>query len=51
MLARCSQDNYFPMVDVLYQQQESWAGVQNAKDALMQIAKLAGFTQEKFEAA
>lgn len=49
MLARCSEDNYFPMVDVLYQQQESWAGVQNAKDALLQIAKLAGFTQEKFE--
>lgn len=50
MLARCSQDNYFPMVDVLYQQQEVWASVQNAKDALLQIAKLAGFTQEKFEA-
>lgn len=49
MLARCAGDNYFPMVDVLYRQQESWAGVQNAKDALMQIAKLAGFTQEKFE--
>ena len=49
MLARCSDDNYFPMVDVLYQQQESWAGVQNAKDALLQISRLAGFTQEKFE--
>ena len=38
------------MVDVLFKQQENWAGVQNAKDALLQISKLAGFTQETFEA-
>jgi len=50
MLARCSGDNYFPMVDVLFKQQTQWAGVENAKDALLQISKLAGFTQEKFEA-
>ncbi len=50
MLARCSGDNYFPMVDVLFKQQMQWAGVENAKDALLQIAKLAGFSQEKFEA-
>ena len=50
MLARCAGDNYFPMVDVLFKQQESWAGVENAKAALEQISKLAGFTQESFEA-
>lgn len=50
MLARCSKDNYFPMVDVLFKQQENWASVQNAKDALLQISKLAGFSQESFEA-
>ena len=50
MLARCSGDNYFPMVDVLFKQQMQWAGVENSKDALLQIARLAGFTQEKFEA-
>ena len=50
MLARCSGDNYFPMVDVLFKQQMQWAGVENSKDALLQISKLAGFTQEKFEA-
>lgn len=50
MLARCSKDNYFPMVDVLFKQQQNWAAVQNAKDALLQIAKLAGFSQESFEA-
>jgi protein-disulfide isomerase len=50
MLARCSNDNYFAMVDVLFKQQETWAGVENAKAALMQISKLAGFSQESFEA-
>ena len=50
MLARCAGDNYFPMVDVLFKQQMQWAGVENSKDALLQISKLAGFTQEKFEA-
>ena len=50
MLARCSGDNYFPMVDVLFKQQQVWAAAENARDSLLQIAKLAGFTQEKFEA-
>ena len=50
MLARCSGDNYFPMVDVLFKQQANWASVANAKDALLQISKLAGFSQESFEA-
>ena len=50
MLARCSKDNYFPMVDVLFKQQQNWAASQNPKDALLQISKLAGFTQESFEA-
>jgi len=49
MLARCAKDNYFPMVDVLFRQQANWVGVQNTKDALLQISKLAGFTQESFE--
>lgn len=50
MLARCSNDNYFAMVDVLFKQQQGWATAENAKDALLQIAKLAGFSQESFEA-
>jgi protein-disulfide isomerase len=50
MLARCSGDNYFPMVDVLFKQQQQWATAENGKEAMLQIAKLAGFTQEKFEA-
>jgi len=50
MLARCAGDNYFPMVDVLFKQQSNWAAAENAKDALFQLSKLAGFTQESFNA-
>jgi len=50
MLARCSKDNYFPMIDVLFKQQQNWVSVENAKDALLQLAKLAGFSQQTFEA-
>lgn len=50
MLARCSDDKYFAMIDVLFQQQNNWAGVENASEALLQIARLAGFSQESFEA-
>jgi protein-disulfide isomerase len=50
MLARCSDEKYFAMVDVLFKQQETWARAENARDALLQIARLAGFSQESFEA-
>ena len=50
MLARCSDDKYFAMIDVLFEKQDSWAPVENARDPMLQIAKLAGFTQESFEA-
>lgn len=50
MLARCAGDNYFPMVDVLFKQQQNWAAAENVKDAMFQLSKLAGFTQESFNA-
>ncbi|PZO74726.1 MAG: disulfide bond formation protein DsbA [Mesorhizobium amorphae] len=50
MLARCSNERYFPMVDVLFKQQQTWAGAQDARDALLQISRLAGFSQQSFEA-
>lgn len=51
MLARCApNDAYYPMVDVLFKQQRVWATAENARAALENIAKLAGFTQESFEA-
>lgn len=50
MLARCSDNKYYPMVDVLFKQQRTWAGAQDAVTALLNISKLAGFSQESFEA-
>ncbi len=51
MLARCAPENqFFPMVDVLFQQQRTWAAADDARGALLQISRLAGFTQESFEA-
>lgn len=51
MLARCADDDkYFPMVDVLYKQQTQWARADNPIPILLNIAKLAGFTQESFNA-
>ena len=50
MLARCSDDKYFAMTDVLFKQQSNWAFVDNAREALLQISRLAGFSQESFEA-
>ena len=50
MLARCADDNYFPMVDVLFEQQGTWARAEKPSAELLKIARLAGFTQERFEA-
>tara|TARA_R110002126_G_scaffold291778_1_gene457834 strand:- start:39297 stop:40112 length:816 start_codon:yes stop_codon:yes gene_type:complete len=51
MLARCApNDRFFPMVEVLMQQQSNWARAEDARTALFDISKLAGFTQESFEA-
>jgi protein-disulfide isomerase len=48
MLARCAGDNYYPMIEVLFKQQAEWARAENASEALLKIARLAGFTQESF---
>ncbi len=52
MLARCSSDNYFPLVDVLFRRQDEWAGApqEKAAEALFQTVKIAGFSQESFDA-
>jgi protein-disulfide isomerase len=48
MLARCSGDNYFPLLDALFEQQKSWAT--DPYNGFLRIAKQAGFTQQTFEA-
>jgi protein-disulfide isomerase len=47
MLARCSGDKYFPMLEALFDQQRSWG--QDPYNGLLRIARQAGFTQESFE--
>ena len=48
MLARCSGDRFFPMVDALYASQSYWARAQQPSQALFQISRQAGFTEESF---
>ncbi|WP_105418845.1 MULTISPECIES: DsbA family protein [Neorhizobium] len=61
MLARCSPQNaaelstpaqYFPMVSMLFKQQRGWAAPAdgNVRNALLQAVKLAGYSQQTFEA-
>ncbi|MDR6104483.1 protein-disulfide isomerase [Agrobacterium larrymoorei] len=51
MLARCApEQQYFPFVSMLFKQQQSWATAQDARAALLQMSKMAGFSQESFEA-
>ena len=51
MLARCSaEDKHYAMISVLFQQQDVWARADDAQAALLQIARLAGFSQESFTA-
>ena len=58
MLARCTPakpeepstpNQYFAMVSMLMKQQEAWAGAQDGRAALLQMSKLAGFSQETFQ--
>jgi len=50
MLARCRPaDQYFEMVDLLFDKQRQWAYAQDPVSALLAIAKQSGFTQESFE--
>ena len=52
MLARCTGDDArrTAMVDVLFDQQADWARAENASEALLRIAKLAGMSENDFKA-
>ena len=51
MLARCGgNDRYYPMVDALFETQETWAAPGgDAKEKLLQIARQAGISKEQFD--
>ena len=51
MLARADGPaKYYPITDLLFETQKSWAFVQKPLDALRQTMKQAGFSQERFDA-
>jgi protein-disulfide isomerase len=51
MLARCGgNDKFYPIVDLLFDQQKNWAYTDKPVAALAGLMKQAGFTQESFEA-
>jgi protein-disulfide isomerase len=50
MLARCEgEQKYYPIVDMLFTNQRAWAASDKPLDALRQMMRQAGFSQEKFE--
>ena len=51
MLARCNgNDRFYPVSDLLFDTQKSWAFVDKPAEALLNLMRQAGFTQESFEA-
>lgn len=47
MIARAApKESYFPLIDIYFETLQTWA--QNPAEGLLNIAKQAGFTQEKF---
>jgi protein-disulfide isomerase len=49
MLARCDEQKYYPIVEMLFQQQRAWTATDKPLDALRQMMRQAGFSQEKFD--
>jgi protein-disulfide isomerase len=50
MLARCDgEQKFYPIVDLLFQQQRAWTSTDRPLDALRQMMRQAGFSQEKFD--
>lgn len=51
VVARCApKEQYFPLVDLMFDKQREWAFVPNPSEALFNLVRQAGFTQESFKA-
>jgi len=51
MLARCApEDQYFPLVALMFETQESWAFVDDPGTALLKLLETRGFDEAKFNA-
>src|SRR5262245_996635 len=48
MVARCSGDNYFPVIETLFENQEEWAFVANPVPALIRLLQPYGMGQKEF---
>lgn len=52
MLARSAPaDKYFEIIDIMFEQQKTWAFTDNPYNSLLNFSKQIGFTQESFEKA
>ncbi|GAB2185585.1 DsbA family protein [Roseibium sp. LAB1] len=50
MLARCAPaDKYFEIVDIMFEQQRTWAFTDNPYQSMLDFSKQIGFTKESFE--
>lgn len=49
MLARCTEENYFAFVEMLFLQQQTWTRTNDPVNALFNLSKQAGFTEETFD--
>ncbi len=51
MLTRCvADDKWYALLDLLYKSKEAWGHAEKPAEALLQTVRVAGFTQESFEA-
>ena len=51
MVARCApKERFFPLIDLMFENQRQWAFVTDPASALRDLVKQAGFTQESFQA-
>ena len=50
MIARCSGDHYFDVIDTLFDHQEEWAFVQNPVDAIITFVQPFGIDDKGFDA-
>lgn len=48
LLGRCKEAQFFPMISALFTAQSSWVQAEKPSEALFQISKQAGYTQETF---
>ncbi len=51
LMARCAPaDRYFPLVDLMFKQQQKWAGAPDALAALSEMGRFAGMSQSDLDA-